>query len=98
MNIVDIGKALSNRTRTQLLFLLTDGPKSTSSLHEEYLKEFDEERHRESIYRELEKLVDSGIVNKQYDDELKQFLYSLDFDSLIVDFKEESVKPRHDQD
>jgi Fe2+ or Zn2+ uptake regulation protein len=54
--------------------------------HEKYNETFDEGKHRESIYRELEKLVESGLVKKDYSQKEKRLVYNLQYCSAEIDF------------
>lgn len=84
MDAVDAGKALSNNTRVRLLQILSDESLSATEAKEKHNTRFDEDTRRESIYRELEKLVELGFLNKDYDSEEKSLVYTLRFDSITV--------------
>lgn len=87
----DLGIALSNPTRVKLLQLLSDENYGASEAHKMYNQTFNEGKHRESIYRELEKLVDSDLVEKDYNQEEKRLVYSLAYESAKVDFANSEV-------
>jgi len=94
VDVSDLGTALSNPTRVNLLRLLGDSSYDASEAHKAYNQTFEETKHRESIYRELEKLVDSGLVRKDYDQEEKQLVYSLQYTSVEVDLRSGNIDMR----
>ncbi len=92
MDLMEVGKALSNETRLRLLQLLADKSDSASGVHERYVNEYDDRKHRESIYRALEKLVEVQILTKEYQKE-SGLVYHLANEQLVVDLRELSVEP-----
>ena len=91
MNINKVGSALANPTRVRLLRLLSEADYTASSAHDEYNKRFSDEKHRESIYRELENLVEQGFLSKDYEMEAKELQYSLRFERFEVDLKNSEI-------
>lgn len=77
MDLSTFGSALSNPTRVELLSLLSDTSGTASDLADRYNERYDDTKHRESIYRELEKLVEVGLLDKEYDTEARELQYSL---------------------
>ncbi len=73
MEITKIGKALSNETRIKILGLISQDDRSSIETYREYQNEFADDKHRETIYRELEHLVEVNLVEKYYDDEEKYY-------------------------
>lgn len=96
MDIVELGKALSNQTRVHIILLLAGSPSSTASLHQKYTTKYDESKHRETIYREVEKLVEIGLVDKNYDSNSKTFIYTLNYESIEIDLLEGEVQSTSD--
>lgn len=92
MNIEAVGTALSNSTRVRLLRILSDSSHTASSAHREYDRRFSDGKHRESVYRELEKLVERGLVDKHYETESKELRYSLRCRRLELDLGESEVE------
>ena len=85
MEITKIGKALSNETRIKILSLISRDDRSSIETYREYRNEFADDKHRETIYRQLEHLVEVNLVEKYYDDEDQQLKYSLCCRKLLVD-------------
>lgn len=92
MNIEDVGAALSNLTRVRLLRILSDTSHTASSAHEEYDRRFSDSKHRESVYRELENLVEQGLVEKHYETESKELRYTPRFTRLELDLEQSEVR------
>jgi Fe2+ or Zn2+ uptake regulation protein len=92
VDINDVGTALSNPTRVRLLQLLSESDYTASTAHEEYNGRFNDEKHRESIYRELENLVDHGFLDKDYETEYKELRYSLRHERLELNLPEAEVE------
>jgi Fe2+ or Zn2+ uptake regulation protein len=93
MELTSIGGALSNETRVKILNLISAEDKSSIATHEEYKKRFSDSKHRETIYRELENLVESGLVEKYYDDQEQQLKYSLSHEKILIDLGDNSITP-----
>lgn len=66
MQIDKVIHALNSDTRRKILKILSDGPKNTSEVYSELSKIGAGPKYRESVYRSLEILVDSGLVQKIY--------------------------------
>jgi len=91
MEVVTAGSVLSNSTRVNLLKLLAEGPLSATEAHEAYVDRYDS-KHRESIYRELENLVEDGFVDKNYSEARRSLLYHLRVSELHFDITEGTVE------
>lgn len=91
MKITKICKALSSETRLKILKILIDKKLSSANVHREYNKRFHEKRHRESIYRALEKLVSAEILMKEYDTTRKEIVYSLKHKEITINLKNQKV-------
>jgi len=92
VDINKVGSALANPTRVRLLSLLSEQDYSASSAHEVYNERFSDEKHRESIYRELENLVEYGFLDKGYENDVKELRYSLRCERLQVDLVKSEVE------
>lgn len=75
-NILERSKALSSETRLNLIELIGRNEYTVSELKGEYDDRFDS-KTRETVYRELEKLVDANLLDKNYQKSRKSFLYSV---------------------
>lgn len=91
MEITDVGKALSNPTRVNILKLLCGRPYSASELHRKYIEQYDDDKHRESIYRELENLKEFGLVKKKYKSDEKSLYYEILSTRLLIDLEKLEV-------
>lgn len=65
--------------------IVAQGERSAIDTYQEYRKKYRDQKHRESIYRELEKLTKSGILRKYYDSEKKELVYRLSSEKLSID-------------
>jgi len=90
MKTIDLGKGLSNRTRVNLLKILSRESCSAVDAYRKYVKLYDD-KHRETIYRELEKLVDLKIIEKTYDEKEKQLLYSLPYEKICITIGKDEI-------
>jgi DNA-binding transcriptional ArsR family regulator len=93
MDVTEVGKSLSNETRVKILRLLSDGPRASIETYQKYEKRYGEGKHRETIYRELENLVDVGILKKEYNETAGQIEYRLKHECLLVELDEGIVTP-----
>jgi DNA-binding transcriptional ArsR family regulator len=92
VDITEIGSALSNPTRVRLLQLLSEGDYTASSAHKAYNENFSDDKHRESIYRELENLVEHGFLDKNYEMNDKELQYSLRLERFEVNLANSEIK------
>lgn len=92
MDLLEVSQALSNPTRINLIQIIRDNPLSASITHQKYIENY-EDKKRESIYRELENLVDASLVIKEYNSEEKKIEYRLAHKYLSVDLTETTVEP-----
>lgn len=91
MKISEIGKALSNPVRVKILHILSENDLTASEVHKKYNNSFNDDKRRESIYRELEKLVDFSIVDKEYYQEDKKILYSLISERININLSNRTI-------
>lgn len=92
MEIEQVGRALSNETRLRLLQLIADEPSTAKEAHDRYIDTYTDQKHRESIYRALETLVDAGILTKEYSTE-RGIMYEINHRALIVDLQTVTITP-----
>lgn len=92
MDVSDLGSILSNPTRVRLIRLLSTESYSATEAYEVYNRSFEPSKHRESIYRELEKLVESGLVEKSYSESSKRLEYSLQYSAVSIDLANSDVE------
>lgn len=86
MKVTDLGNALRSQTRLNILKILDKKSLRAIDVYNEYKVLFSSDaKHRESIYKELERLVDAGILNKRYDRNKKGIIYALRFQTIHID-------------
>jgi|SRR6056297_1572470 len=96
MEATVVGKALGSRTRIRILRLLSGGARSSIETFEEYGKTYEDDKRRETIYRELENLVEAGLVAKNYDEADGKIVYNLRHGQILFDCRAGTVEP-HDE-
>ncbi|MFC4448088.1 hypothetical protein [Halorussus aquaticus] len=92
MELIAVSKALSNETRLRLLKLIAEEPGSATRLHQRYVDEYSDQKHRESIYRALETLVDAELLVKEYQKEAG-LIYHLAHEQIVVELPTGDVTP-----
>lgn len=92
MDVTEVGKALSNETRVNILRLLDDDSYSSIETFERYEAEYAEGKRRETVYRELENLVEAGLLTKEYNQTAGQIEYELRFQRLLIDLGDGTVE------
>jgi len=97
MDLQQVSQALSNPTRLKLIRLIRDSPCSSAEAHRRYVEKY-EDKKRESIYRELENLVEASILLKDYESQEKEIRYSLSYTMFRVNLKELDIEPIEDGD
>ena len=87
MDLNILGKAISNETRTELLRILSKS--EGLSLGECYSLAINKYIgiHKESIYRALEKLVKSNLIDKEYCVKRKKIVYKLKYYKITICLK-----------
>ena len=90
MQISKVIKALNSDTRRKILKILSDGSKNTAEVYSELSKIGSGLRYRESVYRALEILVDSDIVQKIYHSD-KGICYDLSIVKIEIDFSSGTI-------
>ncbi|PSQ29599.1 hypothetical protein BRD16_09400 [Halobacteriales archaeon SW_6_65_46] len=92
MDVSEIGSALSNDTRLNLItILLEEGPKTGKEAHELFVQRH-EERRRQSIHSALETLVDADLLSKSYDTNVGGIVYEVRNPRLLIDLEEMDVE------
>jgi len=90
-NVSNISQRLSSETRLKIIKILMDRDLTVKEVRDIYERKHERDIRRESIYRELEKLRDSGLVKKEYYEEQKNFRYSLSYKIIKIDLDEMEV-------
>lgn len=78
-------RALDSPARRMLMLLAVEGAKTSEEYRQELLKRGYEVRFKESIYKDLQMLVDAGLVQKYYDKESKAIVYSSGVTTVVFD-------------
>jgi Fe2+ or Zn2+ uptake regulation protein len=87
MQKIDLDKmltALNIPARKALVQLLITEPKTVKELFKELPSKGISLKYRDSVYKNLEKLVDSGLVEKFYNDK-KGICYQLWHQEILID-------------
>ena len=69
-------KLLGNPKHLQLLLILDNKSQTLDEIHEELHKK-QIYLHRESTYKVVEKMVEVGLIKKEYDQTQKKFFYNI---------------------
>lgn len=86
MEVTHLGNALRSQTRVNILKILGRKSLRAIDVYREYKTLFsDDAKHREFIYKELELLVDAGLLDKRYDRNTKSIIYTLRFQKISID-------------
>jgi len=91
MKILEVSKALSSPRRLEIISILSDKQLSAVNVYK-LLKKTGKNYPRESVYRSLEILVDSGVLEKKYYQSSKEIKYSIKSRHLILDLLELNIK------
>lgn len=92
MELINVSKALSNETRLRLLQLVAEEPGSATSVHQRFVEEHSDQKHRESVYRALEILVDAELLIKEYQKE-EGLIYHIAHEQLVIDLPVADITP-----
>ncbi|MCX9014345.1 MAG: hypothetical protein OIN89_06085 [Candidatus Methanoperedens sp.] len=96
LNLETVAKALSSDTRLKILKLLVDKNLSSIEVYKEYKQRFHEDKHRETIYRGLELLLDAGVLDKRYNKTNKNVVYYIKNKELTIDLVTQKLKIEED--
>ena len=69
---------------------MSEKPKTVIQVFEELKKRRIEVKYRETVYRAMEKLVDSGLIEKYYEKE-KGLCYKVSLTSITIDITKGTV-------
>lgn len=96
LDLETVAKALSADTRLKILKLLVGKNLSSIEVYNDYKKKFHDDKHRETIYRALEILLDAGILDKRYDKKNKNVVYYIKHKELTIDLINQKLKIKED--
>jgi Fe2+ or Zn2+ uptake regulation protein len=97
MDLKQVSQALSNPTRLNLIRIIQENPCSAAEAHRRYVETY-EDKKRESIYRELENLVEASLLIKDYNNEEKEIQYRLSHRMLRVNLETLDIKPIEEEE
>ena len=84
MDIIKVCGALSSDKRLKILNILSESDHTAVELYKKFTSKFDSRAHRETIYRDLEQLHQSGLITKSYDNIKKRLYYHLQTDEISI--------------
>lgn len=94
MDVSEVGAALSNETRLNLItLLLEEGSMTGKRAHELFVERYEKHR-RQSIHSALGTLVEAELLEKSYDTEVGGIVYDVRNPLLLIDLEEMDVQPR----
>ena len=92
MRLDEILNALKSSTRRQIIQILAEKPYSGMRVYLKAKESDPKTPRREAIYKELQKLVEIGLVEKKYSMEFKEIQYELSFTDFSLHFPDMSYK------
>lgn len=90
MDVNKVIGALNSGLRREILSILSKQSMTVLQVLEELKRRTDGVRYRETVYRALERLVDSGLVEKYYEKE-KGLCYKLVSNCITIRIEKDSV-------
>lgn len=84
-NLDNLLKALSSQTRRLIIQILSKSVLSGIDIYHEMKSKNKDCPNRESIYKELQKLVESKIIKKSYNPKEKEIQYELYYSKFTLD-------------
>jgi Fe2+ or Zn2+ uptake regulation protein len=76
---------------------LSAGARSSIETFEQYGETYEDDKRRETIYRELENLVEAELVVKEYDETDGKIAYSLRHNQLLFDCRAGTIEPHNEE-
>jgi Fe2+ or Zn2+ uptake regulation protein len=90
VEIVKVCNGLSSIKRLKIVKVLSDGDHTATEVFRKLSQHYSKV-HRETIYRDLEVLLESGLVKKSYDTTTKKLTYHLATRKIIIDLNNQQV-------
>ena len=85
--IKKICDVLSSETRLKIIKLFTNKKHSAVEAYRKYNETYPDNKQRETIYRELEKLVEADILKKSYNQNKKSLEYKLNLSAISINMR-----------
>ncbi|WP_094228524.1 hypothetical protein [Methanolobus psychrotolerans] len=89
MSTWDWIKIFNSETRREILNILSKKDMSATSLYNNM--QSSKIKYRQTIYKELQFLVDVGALEKYYDNDSKQLMYKLIVSKIVIDLKNMNI-------
>jgi Fe2+ or Zn2+ uptake regulation protein len=80
-------RALDSDLRRELLKIAIEGPLDADGFYNKVIDRGFNIRYKESVYKELQMLVQAELIDKFYDVQSKKILYRLKSERVVVDIK-----------
>lgn len=90
-NVAQVMRALDSHIRRALMLLALEGAKTSQEYKDELQKHGFDVKYKESIYKDLQLLVDAGLAEKYYDNEKKSIVYGSKVDAVVFDLMKWSL-------
>ena len=90
-NIKKISRLIGSSIKLELSFIISTNKLSLAEVVEIYKKNYGEIKNRETIYRILESMLKSEILDKEYDKTRKVLVYFLKSSKIEIDFVEKKI-------
>jgi Fe2+ or Zn2+ uptake regulation protein len=90
MDIGKVASALDSDLRREILKILAENPSTVLDAANELRRRKFRVKYRETVYRAMEKLVDSGLIGKYYDRE-RGLCYKISLISITIDMAKGTV-------
>jgi hypothetical protein len=90
-SLAQVMKALDSPVRRMIMLLALETPKTSQGYKEELLKRGLEIKYKESIYKDLQLLVEAGLIQKYYDKESKTIVYGSRIGTVVFDLMKWSL-------
>jgi Fe2+ or Zn2+ uptake regulation protein len=94
--LANVMRALDSSVRRMIMLLALEGPKTSLDYKEKLVESGFDVKYKESVYKDLQLLVDAGLVEKYYDKEKKAIVYGSRIDSVVFDLMKWSIYLKED--
>jgi len=90
--IEEIYHLIGNKLKLEICFILSNKKLSLTEITKLYEQNYGFKKYRETIFRALDSMLKSNLIEKLYDVNKKKILYSLRISNISIDFKNKSIK------
>lgn len=85
MKIDEFCSALSSSTRVRIIKIIQKRELTAAECYKMFAEKYSNSLRRESIYKEMEKLLENGLLHKRYDNKTKKLVYALKIKKITID-------------